>query len=174
MTCAHVLGLIDAGPFAGYPPAHLEAAWSHARQCATCGPALRVATALSDDLAVMPNPEPPAHLASAVLARIARLPTSAETRATVRPAAPERPRWHDYAAAAEGIVAACLIAVSFVSGEAPPVDLTSARIGGTAGLLGMERTATWWITLAVSLVLYLTGLFTPVSGARRRGSHRGS
>jgi hypothetical protein len=38
MTCAHVLGLIDAAPVADYPRAHLDAAWQHARECATCGP----------------------------------------------------------------------------------------------------------------------------------------
>ncbi len=31
MTCAHVLGLIDAAPFANYPAGHLDAAWDHAR-----------------------------------------------------------------------------------------------------------------------------------------------
>ena len=51
MTCAHVLDLIDASPLADYPSARLDAAWQHARHCATCGPALDAATALAGDLA---------------------------------------------------------------------------------------------------------------------------
>ena len=73
MTCTHVLGLIDAGPFADYPRAHLDAAWEHARQCATCGPALQAAAALTADLPALPQPAPPPDLAAAVLARIARI-----------------------------------------------------------------------------------------------------
>jgi hypothetical protein len=46
-------------------------------------------------------------------------------------------------------------------GEGPPVDLTSPRIGGIAGL-GTQATAIWWITLAISLVLYVTALFAPL------------
>ena len=59
MTCAHVLGLIDSSPFGDYPRAHLDAAWRHARQCATCGPALAAATALTADLTALLQPAPP-------------------------------------------------------------------------------------------------------------------
>lgn len=59
MTCSQVLGLIDAGPFADYPPAHVDAAWQHARHCPTCGPALKTATALTAELGALPEPTPP-------------------------------------------------------------------------------------------------------------------
>ena len=168
MNCSHVLGLIDAGPFADYPPAHLEAAWAHARRCASCGSALRLATALANDLAALPEPAPPAHLAPAVLARIARLESSPTHGATDRERAVVVSRtWQDHAAAAAGIIAAGLIAISLMSGQGPAVDVTSPRIGGSNGLLAMQGTTTWWTTLAVSLVLYLTGLFAPVRRDRR-------
>ena len=72
MTCAHVLGLIDAGPFADYPPAHLESAWQHARQCATCGPAMEAATSLTIDLAALPQVAASPELTTTIPARIAR------------------------------------------------------------------------------------------------------
>ncbi|HZB25561.1 MAG TPA: hypothetical protein VE379_05490, partial [Vicinamibacterales bacterium] len=79
-------------------------------------------------------------------------------------------RWEDHAAAAAGIIAAGLLAISLVSGHGPAVDVTSPRVGGSSRLLAMQGTFTWWTTLAVSLVLYLTGLFAPV----RRGSRSAS
>ena len=45
----------------------------HARQCATCGPALEAAAALTADLAALPQPAPPPDLAAVVLARIAQI-----------------------------------------------------------------------------------------------------
>ena len=50
MTCAHVLGIIDAGPFADCSPADLAAARAHAMQCATCGMALATADAMTSEL----------------------------------------------------------------------------------------------------------------------------
>ena len=73
MTCRHALDLIDAETFTDYPRAHLDAARQHARQCATCGPALEAATALTAGLVALPQPAPPPDLAAAVLARIARI-----------------------------------------------------------------------------------------------------
>jgi hypothetical protein len=73
MNCDHVLGLIDAGPFADYPRAHLEAAWRHAGECATCGSALEASLVLTKELKVLARPAPPRELAPAVMARIARL-----------------------------------------------------------------------------------------------------
>ncbi len=169
MTCDHVLGLIDARPFADYSPAQLDAAWAHARECATCGPALRLGSALSNDLATLPQPEPPQHLAPAVLARIARLPEAPASPRTIAAApAGVRSGWQDHAAAAAGVIAAGVIAHSIALGEGPAIDLTSPRIGETTGLLGLEATARWWTTLAVSLVLYVTGLFLPVRTVGRR------
>ena len=73
MTCAHVLGLIDAGDFADYPREHLEEAWRHARQCATCGPALEMASRFTSGLAALPQPAPPRELLAGVLADIERI-----------------------------------------------------------------------------------------------------
>jgi hypothetical protein len=73
MTCRHVLGLIDAGPFADYPTSHLEAAWSHARACPTCGPALQRSGVMTDHLRTLAQPAAPTSVRSSVMARITRL-----------------------------------------------------------------------------------------------------
>ena len=168
MTCAHVLGLIDAGPFADYPAAHLEAAWDHARHCATCGSALEAATALTTNLASLPHPAPPPHLATAVMARIARLGAHAPSRAAEQPRiarASGLNRWQDRTAVCAGLAAGCLIALSIALGEGPAIDLTSPRIGGMSGSLGMQAISTSGVMLVVSLVLYLIALFVPLRTA---------
>ena len=143
MTCAHVLGLIDAGPFADYPRAHLEAAWQHARQCATCGPALATAARLAADLAAFPQPAPPPDLAAAVIARIARI----EETPPVQDAAREWSIW----ITALGAVAAC-VAIALWSPSAA----------------GARFDVTWAPVLAAGLALYAAGLFAPLSGNGRR------
>ena len=170
MTCAHVLGLIDAGPFADYSRAHLDAAWQHARQCATCGPALEAATALTTGLAGLPRPAAPPDLTAAVLARIAQIegsypaPVAAEMPGT-RTLSGTRD-WSAWATALGGLAAGLVVAVSMATGEGAPIDIESAGAGGMAtGLLAMSSTTTWALALAASLALYVAGLFAPV-GAR--------
>ena len=96
MTCDHVLGLIDAGAFADYPRSHLDAARGHAHACATCGPALAAAGALSVELRRLSTPALPPTLAAGVLARVAQLDEArrAETppaRAPLETGGPGRP-----------------------------------------------------------------------------------
>ena len=164
MTCAHVLGLIDAAPFASYPAGHLDAAWAHARECTTCGPALHAAAALATDLADLPQPEPPEHLAAAVLARIARLDPPERSRTVTLSAHAETSlvhRWQDRAAALAGVMAASVVILSLTLGDGPVLDLTSPRIGGVSALFA-ATTSTSWAALAASLVLYLIALFVPL------------
>jgi hypothetical protein len=144
MTCAHVVGLIDAGPFASYPPEHLAAALDHARACAACGAALAASRALAVDLPLLPQFDAPADLERAVMARIARLED--------RPAAAHAAD-HAWTAGAviAGSMAAAIAALIEVSVAwnvlAPRPDIVIALI-------------------VVSLVVYCAGLFAPV--ARRR------
>lgn len=167
MTCAHVLGLIDAGPFADYPPAHLQAAGEHARLCATCGPALTSSLRLADELAALAHPEPPTHLAPAVLARIARLDTPHGSRAVSSAKIASLPSpWQERAAVCAGLAAACLVALSIGLSEGPAFDLTSPRIGGTTGLFGVLSTGPSWPMLAISLVFYVIALFVPLRSSR--------
>jgi hypothetical protein len=143
MTCAHVLGLIDAGPFADYPRAHLDAAWQHARQCATCGPALEAATRLAMDLAALPQPAPPPDLAAAVIARIARIEPPPALQSSARD-------WSIWITAL-GAFAACLaLALWTPSGGGARIDIM------------------WALVLAAGLVLYAAGLFAPLGGNGRR------
>jgi hypothetical protein len=147
MTCTHVLGLIDAGPLADYPRAHLEAAWVHARQCATCGPALRASAALTTDLTALPHPRPPRDLTDGVLARIAqidnaRLAADAAREAGSAPWASDRSAW----ATVPGALATALV---------------------TGGLVVSPASTAGSLTVAAGLLLYVAGLFAPLDGRRR-------
>jgi hypothetical protein len=170
MTCAHVLGLIDAGPFADYPRAHLDAAWQHARQCATCGPALEAASALTTDLAGLPQPAAPPTLTAAVLARIAQIegPHPAPVAAEMPETSSTRD-WSAWATAPGGLAAVVVIALSMASGVGAPIDFPSPRVGGmTARLLTMPPATPWTLVLAAGLGLYVAGLFAPLGAKGRR------
>jgi hypothetical protein len=149
MTCTHVLGLIDAGPFADYPRAHLEAAWQHARQCPTCGPALETATQLTADLHALAHPATPPDLARGVLARVAQVD---EKHAAPVGVAPEANRlsvgdWSIWASAGG------LMTASAMAGSMPAA-------GGMRILI--ESPATQALVLGAGLILYVAGLFTPL------------
>jgi hypothetical protein len=164
MTCAHVLALIDAGPFADYPRAHLQAAWQHARQCDTCGPALEAATALTTGLSALPQSSTPPDLKAVVFARIARieeaLPTSAVRSAT--------PNWSAWATVLGGLAAGLALVVSMSSRGVVPFDIAAPLVSGmTTGLVPMPGTGTGALVLAASLLLYAAGLCAPVGGRRR-------
>ena len=167
MTCGHVLGLIDAGPFADYPRAHLDAAWQHARQCATCGPALAAVTAFATDLVALPQPAPPPDLAASVLARITRIDQAHAARATA--AMPETIAafstrdWSAWAAVLGGLAAGLALVVSMPPGDTARIDIVSPGIRGmTAALVAMPSTTTGALGLAAGLVLYVAGLFAPL------------
>jgi len=171
MTCTHVLGLIDAGPFADYPPAHLEAAWRHARQCATCGPALEAATALTAGLAALPQLAPPPDLSAIVMARIGQIvPIDHAPAVAVTPEIQAPAGTHDWSAwATVGGLAAGLAMVlwTLVADEAP-MDVTWPRVRwSAAGLIATPSTATAALGLATGLVLYVVGLFSSIRKRRR-------
>lgn len=163
MNCSHVLGLIDAGPFADYPAPHLDAAWRHATECATCGAALAASRALASGLAALPQPAPPPDLAAAVLARIARLDEApARTSAGVRSAAPAWPAW---AATLGALAAAVAIVLSMWRGGGPAfADVMSpGAVLPAGGLVPLPDTIAGVVFLAAGLVLYAAGLFAAVS-----------
>jgi hypothetical protein len=157
MTCTHVLGLIDAGPFADYPRVHFDAAWKHARQCATCGPALAASLALGESLASLPHPAPTNGMTSSVLARIERIEQArpaADIAPTSGPVMVSSLRdWQVWAMAFGGVAAA----------------LAQAKgVGTTIGHLSMPATIMWAIPLTVGLALYAAGLFAPLHRRSRR------
>ncbi len=170
MTCAHVLNLIDAGPFAGVPRARLDAAWQHARGCPTCGPALEAATALTADLKALPRPAPPPNLAGAVLARIAQIEAVRPV-----PAAPVTPHTgfasgardgSAWVTALGGIAAGLAVVVSTPLGA--PISTAWPGVRAiAAGALAIPSTVAGALVLAAGLALYVTGLFRPLSGRRR-------
>jgi len=144
MTCAHVLGLIDAGPFAGYPPEHLDAAFDHARACPTCGPALAVSHAVDVDVAALPQVAAPPDLEKAVMARIARLEDPVAVPTTDR-------AWTAGAVIAGAIAAAVAFAIEL----------------SVAWKWLAPRPDTVLALFVVSLLMYSAGLFAPLAGRRR-------
>lgn len=174
MTCAHVLGLIDAGPFVAYPRGHMDAAWRHARECATCGPALEAATAITADLAALPQPGPSPEFSAAILARIAQAEQPEPVRlARAIPATRRRSmgrQWSALATVVGSLVAGLVIALSIVAGDEARSSLMSPRIGGMSGLVAMPSTIADALTLGAGLLLYAAGLFGPLRGRGRASS----
>jgi hypothetical protein len=146
MTCTHVLGLIDAGPLADYPRAHLDAAWRHARTCATCGPALDAATGMTADLPALPQVAPPPDLVGTVLARIARA-EDARTASASAAADPDARDWAPWITALGALGAALVVTMAPRVPQAP------------ADLLAMPE---WTLGLTAACVLYAAGLFAPL------------
>ena len=165
MTCTHVLGLIDAEPFVDYPPAHLEAAWQHARQCTTCGPAMAAGAALTADLGALARPAPPRDLTSDILLRIAN--ADREASAIASAASGGATRWipaRDWSAWAPvgGLTAALVV----VLGYGAPLDVPPLRTGMAGGLNPVPTTVAGALAVAAGLVLYVAALFMPLG---RRG-----
>ena len=166
MNCSHVLGLIDAGPFADYPRAHREAARRHALQCATCGPALRASETMTAGLAALPQPAPPRDLAAGVLARIARLDPPA-TATVSTPIAARRASSRPFPALAV-LGAGTAVAIGFMVPGASSIDVQSLGFARTGtGLVVMPATIAGALGLAGGLALYALGLFMPLALERR-------
>jgi hypothetical protein len=167
MTCAHVLDLIDAGPFAGCSAAHLAAAWEHAQGCPTCGPALGAATALTAGLSQMPQVAAPPTLAASVLARIARIdeiaPASVPQGSNARSSTRDWSWW----ATAAGVVLVVLAMLPGPDGAATSGSGLLAIRGVTMGLVATPSATIATLLLATGLVVYMAGLFAPIRDRRR-------
>ena len=169
MTCAHVLDLIDAGPFAVSPPAVLEAAHAHAAQCRTCGPASRMMRALETELAALAEPAPPPDLRAAVLSRIAESRVAAQETGSSESFGAAWPRWPAWTGAAGG--AAALVAIQSMAGTDASV-FTPRTAPVIASLIDFPPPGSALLVLAIGLVLYAKGLFsvTATPSPVRRGA----
>jgi hypothetical protein len=170
MTCAHVLGLIDAGPFADYPSAHLAAAWAHATGCPTCGAARQAADAITAELTALPQPVPPSGLAELVMARITRIPEplAADMSAPLRESAKaEHPddSW-SWAPVLGALSAALAIVLVAASGDMVRSDLWSLRTPSLRRLLTMPELNAGMLGLVACLLVYIAALF-PTLHSRR-------
>jgi hypothetical protein len=165
MTCAHVLGLIDAGPSAGYPRAHYETARSHAETCAECGRAMAVAGQLARGLSEWPSVAPPGDLAAVVMARIARADEARATEAgeSMSVSRGERSGWAAWATALGGLAACAALVSSAAAGGAALIRVAGPGLGGVAGGgAAWPATLPEGLVLAAGLALYAVGLFAPV------------
>jgi len=159
MTCPHVLGLIDAGSFADYPQAHLDAARAHAQGCPTCGPALEAATVMTAELRALPGPGAPVELASIVMAQIAQLPgpASAEAAAAVR-----RPDWTQALTMVGGLVAGLALILTMPAGAEVLGDFVTPRFTAGAPLATVPSSVPAALAIGAGLLVYVAGLFGPV------------
>jgi hypothetical protein len=171
MTCAHVLGLIDAGPFADYPRLHLEAAWQHARECATCGRALRMATALPAELAALEQPVPSPDMTAIILARISQVdePRPADVGMAMSSTRPlssphDRSAW---AAALGALAVGVVVIVSMLPSEAVRINFAAPAVEMKTGLVAMSSTPSDALVVAAGLIIYAAGLFGPLSSRSR-------
>ena len=168
MTCAHVLALIDAGPFATHPRAHVDAAREHAIHCPTCGPAWTMMRDLETDLRDLGEPVSPPDFTMAVLARIAE--TEAEPARSARSeVAPGWQRWAAWAAAFGGATAVLAIQ----SMASPEVTIFNPKSGTiAASLIAVPPAEPAVVILAIGLALYAKGLFsvTATASRARRGA----
>jgi len=171
MTCSHVLGLIDAGPFADYPRAHLDGAWEHARHCATCGQALAASETLTHALRALPQLTAPRDLTAGVLARIATVEMPLVEHTTVRAARAHEAgsgswEWASHAAA----IAATVAAAALISSGAIPIPESASGDGLMGSLIDVPPIADGTLALAACLALYSFGLFAAGAAGRERGS----
>ena len=174
MTCHHVLGLIDAGPFADYPREHLDAAWAHAQDCPTCGPALAGSTNLTAGLGAISRPTAPPRLAPKIMAAIAPTPSPARA-ASVEPAALSEgalgtlPNWAPWANALGAFALAVAIGWSWLAGE----SIITTRGSLWTGFSVRPSTTMGALAMAASLGLYVLGLFG-VTNRREERSNESS
>ena len=160
MTCAHVLGLIDAGPFAAYPSEHLEAARAHARGCPTCGPALEAATVMTAELRALPGPEAPGDLS------IAQLP---EPDSDVAAVVVRKRDWAQTLTVLGGLVAGLALILTMPTGAEALGDFATPRLIAAGALAAVPSSGPAALALCAGLLMYAVGLFAPVrvdSGSR--------
>lgn len=156
MNCSQALDVIDAAPFVDVPPARLEAAWQHARECPTCGDARGAADEIAAGLATLPQPAAPSDLATVVMARIARLEPAAERPASAPRRLDSWPAWVTIA----GIVA---IVATTMPGYGPAgVSELFTPFPSWSGGLALPSGVGGLVALVAGLALYVSGLFAPV------------
>jgi hypothetical protein len=154
MTCARVVALLDAAPFADLAPEQMNAARQHSETCASCGKVMAQIAALTSGLRDLPMPAPPPSFAAAVSARIARTEDLQERAPVAQAAVPGRVR-------AIGAVAAGLLLIAIACRglvtAARPIDLLMGRVGSI-----VLNGATSAHPLAVAILM--AGLFLCVYG----------
>jgi hypothetical protein len=163
MTCAHVLNLIDAGPFAIPAQAHLDAAREHALHCSTCGPAWTMMRDLEVDLRDLGEPVSPPDCRMAVLSRIAEIDAVAARSVQSRVAAGWQ-RWPAWTGALGGAAAVAAIQ-SMAGADLTPLTPRSGTI--TAGLVALPAAQPALVVLVIGLFAYAKGLFSVTASASR-------
>ena len=166
MKSDHVIGLIDAGAFAGRSSGHPNA-WQHVQECATCAAALSAAGRVRDGLTALAQPAPPRDLSASVLARIAQLDDAragGRDTATARiPAAVRSHRTSIWLTASGAAVVACAVGALVLSGGS---DGSAAPMGGSVIRSGLMTISADAAVALAGLVVYAAGLFAAIDRGR--------
>ena len=173
MTCKQVLALMNALPLAEYPPAQLEAAECHARNCSKCKAVVTASEALDLQLSRLPEPALPAGLEAAILERIALQERAVAPLSGSDPVSTARRQERfSLAAALTGLAASLgILAYWLVDGRAP-VDIMSSSIGrATMDIIQKPEALPAFLVLAIGLLIYVTGLMVPLFGPGRETGH---
>jgi hypothetical protein len=174
MTCLHVLGLIDAGPFVDFSRAQMEAALAHARECQTCRLALEASEALAGDLAALPQPAAPPGLAGSILAGIeavdrARAAAGGEDQRARRPhRLPGLSDWSAWSTALGGSVAGLILVTSMP--RVHEVLVTWVPTADNAMMTGWLEEPPGFaggVVLAAGLLLFVVGLLASIGDRNR-------
>jgi hypothetical protein len=168
MTCAHVLGLIDAGPFVLSRATELEAAWRHAEGCPTCRHARAVIGTLEAGLSAWPSTELSRDLAPGVMAGIEALDRRRAEARTLEDAGESRAREHQWSpiAIATGALAAGVAVSSIGEGQSSSLAVTE-RLGHIAtNALASPANFGGLLAMFAGLLLYAAGLFAPLKSGR--------
>ncbi len=156
MNCSQALDVIDAAPFVDVPPARLEAAWHHARECPACGAARSAADEIVTGLVGLPQPAAPPDLSTVVMARIARTEPAAARLQTVPRRLESWPAWVTIA----GIVA--IVAATMPGCGPAGVATLVTPFPSWSGGLALPSGVGGLVSLVAGLALYVSGLFAPV------------
>ena len=170
MTCAHVLGLIDAGPLVLSRVEERDTASRHADVCPTCGHARTIAGMLDAGLSAWPSTELPDDVGPAVMARIEALDRTRAEMTAGEDASESRTREHQWSpiAMATGALAAGVAVSTMADGQAISFAATE-RLGHIAtNAIASPANFGGLLTMFASLVLYAAGLFAPLKSGRHR------
>jgi hypothetical protein len=168
MTCAHALGLIDAGPLVLSRAEEREAAARHADVCPTCRPARTLAAMLDAGVSAWPSIELPRDFSPTVMARIEALDRRRAEMAAVADSSERRTREHQWSpiAMATGALAAGVAVSTMADGQAASFAATE-RLGHIAtNAIASPANLGGLLAMFASLVLYAAGLFAPLTSGR--------
>jgi Putative zinc-finger len=156
MTCQEIYERIWTDALRECSPAVRNAIDSHASQCPRCRSALRIVDDLTLALNRLEEPEPERELCAAIMARVARLPSTRASSAGAEESRATSSRVMSWVWILAGVAIVAAERTTAMIVSAWPWSLTTPRLGGAGfGPAGAGGSALW---LAAGLLMFLIGL----------------